>query len=643
MNNFKPETPADTLVGQGARPIMYKLYDRLTRVALNLADPYVHGSGGTPAGRVWPYIKSHLRPLRLVLVLSVMVTVLAASIEVWLISYAGQLIDMLADTAPGEIWQQHRGSLIGAALVVILLRPLAQFARHAINDIGFQCNSANLFRWRAYDHLTKQSVGWFQEDLAGRTASRLVLMGNYATNVVYHSLNAVAFGLVYMIGIVTFMAGADIRLALPLFIWLALYIGLMVWIVPRLVRAQESFSAAKSALLGGVVDTFSNFDTMSLFARREDIEADHRDWLEHTRQTLFLARQYGVGLRTVTVWLEGVIMAGIVGFGIWLWSQGSATIGLVTAAVALSLRITTMAEWVLEAVWTIVQEVGSVREALRSISQPLTIPYVADAPDLEVKTGEIAIEDARHHYGKGRGGLAGIDLKIASGEKVGLVGPSGAGKSTLVNLILRFYEPEGGRITIDGQDIRRVNPESLRRAIGMVSQQAALLNRSVRENIAIGQDSVTQEQIEAAAHEAQAHDFICDLQDSKSRTGYDAHVGERGVKLSGGQRQRIALARVILKDAPILILDEATSALDSEVEAEIQTALKRVMRDKTVIAIAHRLSTIAEMDRIVVIDGGRIVENGTHRELLAAGKLYATLWNRQSGGFIGDSDEAANT
>ncbi|SFR43670.1 ABC transporter ATP-binding protein [Litoreibacter janthinus] len=620
---------------------MFKLYDWLTRLALSLADPYVHGSGAPPPSTVWPYIRSHLYPLRWVLALSLIVTVLAASIEVWLISYAGRLIDMLADTEPAEIWQQHSWSLIGAAMMVILIRPLGQFARHSVNDIGLQCNAANLFRWRAYDHLTKQSVGWFQEDLAGRTASRLVLMGNYATNVIFHSLNAVAFGLVYMVGIVTFMAGIDIRLAIPLFVWLALYVTLMVLIIPRVVRSMETFMASKSALLGGVVDVFSNFDTISLFARREDIEADHFKSLEDTRETLFLSRQISVGMRTITVWLEGVIIAGFVGYGVWLWSHGEATIGLVSAAVAMSFRITTMADWVSEAIWSIFEQVGSVREALRSISQPLTIPFAADAADLKIKSGEITIEGAKHHYGKGRGGLAGIDLSIGPGEKVGLVGPSGAGKSTLVNLILRFYDPESGRIAIDGQDIRDVDQQSLRRVIGMVSQQAALLNRSVRDNITLGQAGVTQEQMEAAAREARAHDFICDLQDSQGRTGYDAHVGERGVKLSGGQRQRVALARVILKDAPILILDEATSALDSEVEAEIQTALQHVMRDKTVIAIAHRLSTIAEMDRIVVIEEGRIVENGTHQELLAAGQLYTTLWARQSGGFIGVSSPDA--
>ena len=617
---------------------MFKLYDWLTRRVLHLADPYVHGTGATPSSRVWPYIQSHLRPLRLVLVLSVLFTILAASIEVWLISYAGRLIDLLAGTAPADIWADHSVSLGFAALMIVLIRPLGQFARHSVNEFGLSCNSANLFRFRAHDHLTKQSVGWFQDDLAGRTASRLVLMGNYAGDAIFHCLNAVAFGLVYMIGVVTFMANIDLRLALPLFIWLTLYVLLMVVIVPRMVRSMETFMASKSALLGGVVDTFSNFDTVSLFARRSDIESDHRQSLEATREKLFLTRQISVGMRTLTVGLEGVIIVGFVGYGIWLWSQGVASIGLVSAAMALSLRITTMADWVSEAVWSIFQQVGSVREALQTISQPLTIPNDSDLPALNVTKGEITISDARHHYGKGAGGLDGIDLTVRGGERIGLVGPSGAGKSTLVNLILRFYDSEAGVIAIDGQDVRSVDQESLRRAIGMVSQQAALLNRSVRENIALGQTGLTQDEIEAAAHQAQAHDFILGLQDSSGRSGYDAHVGERGVKLSGGQRQRIALARVFLKNAPILILDEATSALDSGLEAEIQTALKRVMVNKTVIAIAHRLSTISEMDRIIVIENGRIIEDGTHDDLLKAGALYATLWNRQSGGFIGNLD-----
>lgn len=362
---------------------------------------------------------------------------------------------------------------------------------------------------------------------------------------------------------------------------------------------------------------------------------DHKVALENARQTLFRTRQIAVSLRTILSFLEGVMMVGFVGYGLLLWSQGAASIGLIGAAIALSLRITTMAEWMFDSLRWIFLRVGSLREALKTIAQPLAIPVVDDAPALVVDRGEITISNVRHHYGMDKGGLEGISLNVKPGEKVGLVGRSGAGKSTLVNLVLRFHEAEQGSIRIDGQDIREVEQDSLRASIGMVSQQAALLNRSVRENIALGRQDVTQSQIEDAAREARAHDFILELKDGKGRTGYDAHVGERGIKLSGGQRQRIALSRVILKGAPILILDEATSALDSEVEAQIQLALNDVMQGKTVIAIAHRLSTIARMDRIIVLDKGKIVEEGSHDALQASNGLYAKFWNRQSGGFIG--------
>ena len=614
---------------------MFSIYDRATRVALNLVNPYVHGDGEAPSNRVWPYLRSHLRPLRWVIVLSLLMTALSASIEVWLISYAGRLIDMLVDSSPALIWSEHGASLTFAVFMLIILRPLIQFLRHTVNDIGLDCNGASLFRYRAHAHLTRQSVGWFQEDLAGRTASRLVLMGNYATAVIFQSLNAVAFGAVYMIGIVVFMAGTDIRLAVPLLLWATIYAGVMIWIVPRVVQAMENFMASKSALLGQVVDVFSNFDTVSLFARRSEIEQNHTEALERTRMKLFQARQISVGLRTITIWLEGLIIAGFVGCGIWFWSNGMATIGIVGTTIALSLRIATLAEWVMDAVGRIFEQVGSVREALRTLSQPLVIPFDPDAPDLTLTHGNIEIKDVRHRYGKKDGGLDQITLSIAAGERIGLVGPSGAGKSTLVNLILRFHAPEAGQIFIDGQDLAAVTPDSLRHNIGMVSQQAALLNRSVRDNIALGLPNATQYDIEKAAVQAHAHDFILGLEDSQGRRGYDAHVGERGVKLSGGQRQRVALARVILKNAPIMILDEATSALDSTVEAEIQAALRDVMKGKTVIAIAHRLSTIAELDRIVVMDAGQIVEQGTHHDLLKRSGLYATFWARQSGGVIG--------
>jgi len=613
---------------------MLGLYDRFTTAVLQLVQPY-SSTDKAPFSDAWRYLKSHLPPLRNVLILSLVVTVIAAGIEVWLISYAGTLIDTLAVTPREDIIQTHGFELLVAAAILLLFRPLSQLLRHATNDIGLDCNIATLVRWRAHDHLANQSVGWFQEDLTGRTAVRLVDIGNHTADIIYQCLNAMAFGLVYMVGIVALMSDTDVRLALPLFAWLILYIGVMILFIPKMVKAQQAFQSAKSALTGTVVDGFSNIDTLKLFSDRDLMVNDHKTSLENTRQALFITRQIGVSLRTILTTLEGIMMVSFVGYGLLLWSQGAASIGVIGAAVALSLRITTMAEWMFDSVWWIFLRVGSLREALKTIAQPLAIPIENNAPPLNIRGGEIAINNIRHHYGMDKGGLDGISLTVKAGEKVGLVGRSGAGKSTLVNLILRFHDAEQGSICIDGQNIRDVEQDSLRQSIGMVSQQAALLNRSVRENIALGRSELGQQIIETATREARAHDFIMQLQDAKGRTGYDAHVGERGIKLSGGQRQRIALSRVILKSAPILILDEATSALDSEVEAEIQMALDNVMQNKTVIAIAHRLSTIARMDRIVVLDEGRIVEEGTHEQLLQASNLYAKFWNRQSGGFIG--------
>ncbi len=614
-------------------------FERFTRGVLNLVDPYKNDHPTAPKATVWAYLRANLYPMRIVLVLSIVLTILAASIEIWLISYAGRLIDNLAGSSPADIWTTHGTELMIAALIVLFLRPILQGARHAVNDIGIDCNAANLYRWRAHEHMAQQSVGWFQEDLTGRTSSRLVDIGNYAAGSIFETLNTVAFGAVYMVGIVILMGSTDARLALPLLVWLGLYLAIMMQIIPRMVTAQEKFQAAKSGLIGNVVDSFSNFDTLKLFAPRDAIARDHKVSLEATRAALFKARQIAVAMRITIISLEGLIIVGFIGYGVWLWSQELATIGLVSSAIALSLRITTMAEWMLDSVWAIFLRVGSLREALKTIAQPITIPQANDAPQLNVTDGAITFDGTRHQYGKTQGGLHPLDLHIAAGEKVGLIGRSGAGKSTLVNLVLRFFEAEDGDILIDGQSIRTVDQDSLRAAIGMVSQQASLLNRSIRDNIALGQTNVTDEAVQAAAIEAKAHDFILDLQDSKGRTGYDAHVGERGIKLSGGQRQRIALARVILKDAPILILDEATSALDSEVEAEIQASLNEVMQSKTVIAIAHRLSTIAQMDRIIVLDAGRVAEQGTHTDLLASGGLYAQFWNRQSGGFIGADED----
>ncbi len=615
---------------------MNKFYDTITRWFLNRFDPYLL-SDEPPSQELIPYLKSNVLPMWPIIVGSLFVTVVAAGIEVWLIQYAGTIVDILASSNPGNLWQQHGGSLLFAALVVIVIRPIAQFLRLATNDIGFNCNAATLVRWRAYDHLIHQSVGWFQEDLTGRTSGRLVDIGNHVSDAIHTGLNTVAFGLVYMIGVVVLMAGTEIWLAAPLLLWLALYISVLVWVIPRMVPAQRDFQAAKSALVGTVVDSFSNFETLKLFAPKNQIAKEQRTSLEDTRQALFITRQIGTALRTTLVSLEAVVIVGFVGYGIWLWSIDAATIGTISAAIALSLRITTMADWILDSVWWLFQRIGSLKEALLTIGQPIEVRQKDNAKPLKVDEGKIVIQGLHHHYGHKAGGLNHVDLTIRPGEKVGIVGRSGAGKSTLVNLLLRFFEAEKGSITIDGQNIRDVEQDSLYAAVGMVAQQASLLNRSVRDNILLGREDVTEEHLINAARQARAHDFIQGLRDNKGRTGYSAHVGERGVKLSGGQRQRVAIARVILKNAPILILDEATSALDSEVESEIQQSLDDVMRNKTVIAIAHRLSTIARMDRIIVMDNGKIVEQGSHDELIVNSGIYKKFWQQQSDGFIDTS------
>lgn len=482
---------------------MEAIYERITRWFLHLFDPY-DLTDEAPERSMLPYLKSRIAPMRRVIIASVLVTVFAASIEVWLIQYAGQIVDILASSTPSELWQTEGTGLFVAALVVLLVRPLAQFLRLAVNDISFNCNAATLVRWRAYDHLIRQSVGWFQEDLTGRTSGRLVDIGNHVAEAIHTTLNAVAFGLVYMIGVVALMAGTEVWLALPLLLWLGLYIGVLVWIMPRMISAQHNFQAAKSALVGSVVDSFGNFETLKLFAPKSQIANEQRYALENTREALFKTRQIGTALSTTLVSLEAVVMVGFVGYGIWLWSVDAATIGVISAAIALSLRITTMADWILDSIWWLFQLIGSLREALLTIGQPIEIPQRKNSPALKVTAGGIEIKNLVHHYGHDQGGLDNISVSIRPGEKVGLVGRSGAGKSTLVNLLLRFFEAEKGSISIDGQDIRDVDQDSLRSAVGMVAQQASLLNRSVKDNILLGREDVTEKQLIATTKQARA-------------------------------------------------------------------------------------------------------------------------------------------
>ncbi|MEZ5667222.1 MAG: ABC transporter ATP-binding protein [Alphaproteobacteria bacterium] len=600
-------------------------------------DPFKPCSANAaPPTGAWRFLAAHLRPFRGVMAASLLLAAIGATLEVWLIGYAGRLVDTLAATAPSSLWAEHGAELLGVAALVLLVRPAVAFLREGLDDIAFRPNAVTLVRWRAHRHVLRQSVGWFQDDLSGRIADRVRDVGVAAAGAAYQVLHTLSYVLVYIAGSLWLMAAIDLRLVLPLLLWAVAYAALMAHAVPRFQRNAQRFQGALSGLSGLLVDSYANIATLKLFA---DPDTQAREGQRHfaaTRDALVRLQGVEVTINAGMVALGSLLIAALVGYSVVLWQAGAAPLGLIAVAVALSFRISAMAEWLLDATSGMFGHVGSLRACLQTVAAPLASADAPDAGTLVVTGGAVDIDAVSHHYGKGDGGLDRVTLRIAAGEKVGIVGRSGAGKSTLVNLILRFFAPEGGRIAIDGQDIATVSEDSLRRQIGMVPQDAALLHRSVRDNLTFGRADLDRVAVEAATRKAEAHDFILGLRDQDGRTGYDAHVGERGVKLSGGQRQRIALARVILRDAPILILDEATSALDSEAEAAIQATLHRVMEGKTVIAIAHRLSTIARMDRIVVMDRGRIVAEGSHADLLAAGGIYARMWALQSGGFIGD-------
>jgi ATP-binding cassette subfamily B multidrug efflux pump len=537
---------------------------------------------------------------------------------------------------------RHGTEFLLAGLFVLVVRPAVSAFDTVLLHNTVLPNFGTLIRWRAHRHVLRQPVGWFENDFAGRIANRIMQTPPAAGEAAFQVFDAVAFSVSTFIGAAAMLAGADPWLVLPMLVWVAGYIALMRWTIRNAGPASKASSDARSAITGRVVDSYTNIHAVKMFGHH-DREVDYaKEAIEHSRQTFLREMRIITRMDVTLTTLNGFLIVSVTGLAIWLYAQGSATAGTVAAAAALVLRLNNMTYWIMWATTNLVQNLGVVAEGMQTIAQPVTLTDAPNAPALRLTQGRIEFRDVSHHYGQGSGGLDRISLTIQPGEKIGIVGRSGAGKSTLVKLILRFYDADGGAILIDGQDIRGVTQSSLRAQIGMVQQETALLHRSVRDNILYGRPDATEAEMLEAARRAEAHDFILGLTDQEGRRGYDAQVGERGVKLSGGQRQRIAIARTILKDAPILVLDEATSALDSEVEAAIQQTLYGVMEGKTVIAIAHRLSTIARMDRILVLDGGHVAEQGSHAELLAADGLYARFWNRQSGGFIGtDIAEAA--
>ncbi len=599
-----------------------------------LVDPYVpYPETDEPPQKLWPFMRDYSQPFKTVFFFAALLSVLVAAIEIGLIYYMGRVIDLLGGE-PSEVWQQYGTELVLVGLFILIVRPVIQMLDVALLNNSILPNFGTLIRWRAHKHVLRQSVGWFENDFAGRIANRIMQTPPAAGEVVFQVFDAISFSLAYLVGASLLLMTADPRLLLPLTGWFVLYAILIAWTVKRVGPASQAASDARSTVTGRVVDAYTNIHSVKMFAHHE-LELDYaKEAIEKTRTTFQTEMRIYTIMDVALVFLNGLLIVCVVGWALALWMQGATSVGAVAAATALTLRLNAMTGWIMWALTTFFRQLGVVAEGMETIAQPISLADDAAAQPLKLTQGAIELKGLTHHYGRESGGLDDVSLTIKPGEKIGLVGRSGAGKSTLVKLLLRFYDAERGGILIDGQDISAVTQDSLRLNIGMVQQDSSLLHRSVRDNILYGRPDATEDQMYDAARQAHAHDFILDLQDPKGRSGYEAQVGERGVKLSGGQRQRVTLARVILKDAPILVLDEATSALDSEVEADILETLYDMMQGKTVVAIAHRLSTIAKMDRILVLDQGRIVEDGDHDTLLSQGGLYSDFWARQSGGFL---------
>ena len=600
----------------------------------NWIDAFRHADGPPPQ-TLWAFMRWCLSGAWPALWLAAFFSAAAGALEAGTALILGRVIDATVTLGPdGFFAVENIGLIVGSVAFFLIARPVFFGLSSGSNSIIVMPNVNPLVLSRLNRWTLGQAVTFFDDDFAGRIAQKQMQASRAVTDVVSEFINVVAFALASLLGSVLLLLTIDWRVAAGFAVWLIAYFSLIRWFLPRIRKRSATRAAARAMVSGQVVDTITNIKTVKLFAHDDHEDQAALNAMEVFRSTAISFGVLSAYFRLALMTLAGLLPVLLLGGTIVIWQVDQASPGDIVASGAIAIRIAQMTGWVSFTLMTIYANIGEVEDGMRTLTPRTRLEDIANAEPLKRVCGDIKFDALGFSYGRKTGGLDTVSLHIMPGEKIGIVGASGAGKSTLVNLLLRLYEPEKGRILIDDEDIAFAVQDSLRRSIGVVTQETAMFNRSVRENILYGRPDATEEEIIASARKAEAEDFILEMQDHRGRKGYDAHLGERGVKLSGGQRQRIALARAIIKDAPILVLDEATSALDSEVEASIQTALNRVMDGKTVLAIAHRLSTLTKMDRIIVMDAGRIFEEGSHEDLLARNGLYAKYWQRQSGGFI---------